>query len=315
LIPALITPLSPGGEIDWESLEALIEDLVPFSDGLLVGEPLAGEGLLLAEKTRLDLFRGCFRAVAGRRPLFLCPTAQTSEETLKLAAAGEELLGQPSGDPLYYWVDLPLWHHSNRKLPQFYEEWRRLTSAPILLYNHPLLIDRLGRSLKRKNIRTAVLKRIAENEQIAGLIQAGDFQRTLHYQKAVRGRRDFRIYDGDERNFLNQPSSSGILSWGANLLAAEWQEIVKGALTPSEDPARGLKLFKASRLLQDLCAAMGLNPAAGLKYALRRLGRIRGAVPGPAQFPEMEAFLRQNFPLQICGGNDMDKCESALREP
>ena len=125
----------------------------------------------------------------------------------------------PEIHPLF-WVDLPLWHHSNRKLPQFYEEWAKDYPRSILLYNHPRLITCLDRSLKRKNIRTAVLKKLAENEQIAGLIQAGDFQRTLHYQRAVRGRRDFRIYDGDEMNFLNQPSSSGVVSWGANLLPA-----------------------------------------------------------------------------------------------
>ena len=307
LITALITPLNAQGGLDWISLKGLIEHLLPFSDGLLIGEPLAGEGLFFSEKMRLELFRGCCEAVGSRKPLFLCPTAQTSEETLALVAAGEKTLGRQPGNPPIFWADLPLWHHSNRKLPQFYEDWGRRSPFPILLYNHPLLISSLNRSLKRKNIRTAVLKRLAENEQIIGLIQAGDFQRTLHYQRAVRGRRDFRIYDGDERNFLNQPSASGVLSWGANLLPAEWQEIVKGALTPTEDPARGLKLFKESQKLQDLCAVMGFNPAASLKYALRRLGRIQGAgiraetsLPASAEFPEMEAFLRKNFSLQTC---------------
>ena len=307
LITALITPLNPQGGLDWDSLKGLIEHLLPFSDGLLIGEPLAGEGLFFSEKMRLELFRGCFEAVGGRKPLFLCPTAQTSEETLKNVAAGEQYLGGRPGNPPIFWADLPLWHHSNRKLPQFYEEWGQRSPLPLLLYNHPLLISSLNRSLKRKSIRTAVLKRLAENEQIVGLIQAGDFQRTLYYQRAVRGRRDFRIYDGDERNFLNQPSASGVLSWGANLLPAEWQEIVKGALTPTEDPARGLKLFKESQKLQHLCAVMGLNPAASLKYALHRLGRIQRAgiqgetsLPASVEFPEMEAFLRKNFSLQTC---------------
>jgi 4-hydroxy-tetrahydrodipicolinate synthase len=307
LITALITPLDPQGGIAWASLKGQIEFLLPFSDGLLIGEPLAGEGLFLPEKMRLEIFRGCIETVGGRKPLFLCPTAQTSEETLKNVAAGEQQIRGLQGMPLIFWADLPLWHHSNRKLPQFYKEWAQRSSLPILLYNHPLLISSLNRSLKRKNIRTAVLKRIAENEQIVGLIQAGDFQRTLHYQRAVRSRREFRIYDGDEMNFLNQPSASGVLSWGANLLPAEWREIVTGALMPTEDPAKGLKLFKESQKLQDLCAVMGLNPAASLKYALHRLGRIQGAgirgetsLPASAEFPEMEAFLCKNFSLQTC---------------
>ncbi len=305
LITALITPLDSRREIDWESMKGLIERLLPFSDGFLIGEPLAGEGLFLPEKMRLELFRGCLDAVAGRKPLFLCPTARTSEETLKNVAAGEQHLRGLQGVPLLFWADLPLWHHSNRKLPQFYEEWARRSSLPIILYNHPRLISSLNRSLKRKNLRTAVLKKIAENEQIAGLIQAGDFQRTLHYQRAVRNRREFRLYDGDEMNFLNQPSASGVISWGANLLPAEWRKIVTGALTPTEDPARGLSLFKGSQKLKILCGVLGLQPAAGLKYALHRLGKIQGAetcgdtlFPTPAEISEMEVFLRENFSLQ-----------------
>jgi len=305
LIIALITPLNPEGELDWDSLKGLIEYLLPFSDGLLIGEPLVGEGILLSDHVRRELFQGCLEAVGGRKPLFLCPTAKTTEETLNLVAMGEQYIGTLRANPPVFWADLPLWHHSNRKLPQYYEEWGRRSPSPIVLYNHPHLISSLNRTLKRQNIRTAVLKKLAENEQIVGLIQAGDFQRTLNYQRAVRKRREFRIYDGDERNFLNQPSASGVLSWGANLLPAEWQEIVAGALTPTEDPAKGLKLFKESQKLQSLCAAMGFNPAGSLKYALKRLQRLRGGArwgetpfPAPAEFPEMEAFLRKNFSLQ-----------------
>jgi 4-hydroxy-tetrahydrodipicolinate synthase len=305
LLPALITPFDSKGGIDWHSLKALIENLLPCSDGLLIAEPLAGEGLLLSADLRLELFQGCLEAVRGRKPLFLCPTAQTSEETLKCVEAGDRLLGAFPENLSVFWFDLPLWHHSNRRLPQFYEAWSQSTSLPILLYNHPALISRVNRSLKRKNIRTAVLKKLAENQQIVGLFQAGDFQRTLYYQRAVRMRRDFRIYDGDETNFLNQPSSSGVVSWGANLLPAEWQEIVAGALTLTEDPGMGLRLFKASQKLKSLSEIMRLNPAACLKYGLYRTGKVKEARLwkgnlnlSSAELEKMGSFLRENFSLQ-----------------
>jgi dihydrodipicolinate synthase/N-acetylneuraminate lyase len=160
--------------------------------------------------------------------------------------------------------------------------------------------------LKRKNIRTAILKKLTENEQIVGLIQAGDFQRTLRYQRAARMRRDFRIYDGDEMNFLNQPSSSGVVSWGANLLPANWKEVVMGALTLTEDPGMGLKLFKTSQKLKNLSEIMHLNPAAFLKYALYRTGKIKEARLwkeslnlSSVESEKMDSFLRENFSLQI----------------
>jgi 4-hydroxy-tetrahydrodipicolinate synthase len=305
LLPALITPFDSKGRIDWPSLRDLIESLLPFSDGLLIGEPLAGEGLFLPTDIRLELFRGCLEAVGGRKPLFLCPTASTSEETVKCVEAGDRVIGAFRENLSVFWFDLPLWHHSNRKLPQFYEDWSQRTSLPILLYNHPALITRLSRSLKRKNIRTAVLKKLAENERIVGLLQAGDFQRTLHYQRAVRRERDFRLYDGDETNFLNQPSSSGVVSWGANLFPAEWKEVVTGVLNLTEDPAIGLRLFTESQKLRKLAEIMNLNPAALLKYALYRTGKIKDArlwkedsILAPVEFEKMEDFLRKNFSLQ-----------------
>jgi dihydrodipicolinate synthase/N-acetylneuraminate lyase len=298
--------MDANGKIDWLSLKALIERILPFSDGLLIGEPLVGEGLSLSDNLRLELFRGCLEAVEGRKPLILCPTAQSSEDTLKGVEAGEQIIKTfPQNSPVF-WIDLPLWHHSNRKLPQFYEDWSQRTSLPLLLYNHPALITRLDRSLKRKNIRTAVLKKLSENERIVGLVQAGDFQRTLHYQRAVRMRRDFRVYDGDETNFLFQPSSSGIVSWGANLLPAEWREVAAGALAPTEDPSTGLRLFKASQKLKTLSEIMRLNPAAFLKYGLYRIGQVKEArlwkenqSLSPMEFEKMDLFLQENFSLQI----------------
>ncbi|MBI4495601.1 MAG: dihydrodipicolinate synthase family protein [Deltaproteobacteria bacterium] len=300
LIIALITPLNEEGGIDWPSMERLIERVLPFADGLLIGEGLAGEGLLLSYEARLELLRGATDRIAGRKPLLLCPTSATPEETLRMIEAmGEE---GPEKESLY-WMDLPLWYHSNRKLPQFYREWALRTTLPILLYNHPRLISGLNRSLKRNNLRTAVVKRLAENEQVVGLVQAGSLERTIHYQRAVRSRREFRFYDGEEGDFLNQPSSTGVISRGANLLPAEWKEIVSTSLDPEEDPARSIHLWGESRRLRGLHAALGPNPAPGLKLALQRLGVIDraktmaqgGELPSPES--KIGVFLRENFPL------------------
>ncbi len=220
-------------------------------------------------------------------------------------ALGKKYLAGTRKDSIF-WVDLPLWYHSNRKLPQFYQQWANVTSLPILLYNHPHLIKRLNRSLKRKNLRTAVLKRLSENDQIMGLIQSGDLQRTIYYQRAVRARRDFRFYDGDENSFLNGPSSSGVVSWGANLLPAEWQEIVHASLGLLEDPVRNILVLKQSEKLRDLHQALRSNPVQGIKMALHHLGFFtRDKVLDETKLgfagdeAKIENFLRKNFSLQL----------------
>ncbi|MBM4331994.1 MAG: hypothetical protein FJ117_12390 [Deltaproteobacteria bacterium] len=305
LIAALITPFDGQGSIDWATFKHLIERILPFSDGLFIGEGRVGEGLSLSNQVRRELLQGAIEMISGEKSLLLCPTASTLEETLSnVEMAEKRCSAQQRPEPLY-WVDIPLWYHSNRQLPRVYQEWQRRTSFPIILYNHPQLISRLNQSLKRCNIRTSVLKRLSENEQIVGLIHAGELKRTMHYQRAVRLRREFRIYDGDEASFLNQPSSSGVVSGGANLLPAEWQEIAAASLSLSEDPTRNLLLLQQSQKLRRLSQALRLNPAKGLKFALHRLGLIphsQALNETPADSfridLEMGDFLRENFSLQ-----------------
>ena len=305
LIIALITPLNERGGIHWESLREMIGRALPFCDALMVAEGVIGEGLSLPNSLRLELLQGSAERVAGEKPLFLCPTAATAEETVSnIRTLGKALKDYPAQDSLF-WVDIPLWYHSNRKLPQLYREWKESSPYPILLQNHPRLIAKLNRSLKRTNIRTSVLKRLVENEQVVGVIQAGDLKRTIHYQRAVRARRDFRFYDGEERNFLNSPSVSGVVSVGANFLLAEWSEAVTASLKMSEDPARNLLLLKQSRKLRELSQLLEKSPALRLKSALHRLGWIpERKVLDPTQesssskAEELAGFLRANFSLQ-----------------
>ena len=126
LIVPLVTPFDEKGEIDWLSLRRLMERVLPFCDGLLIGEGLMGEGLSLPNSMRLDLLRGSLEAASGRKPLLLCPTASTTEETMNnILALSKGVADSPGKDSLF-WVDIPLWYHSNRKLPQLYQEWTKV---------------------------------------------------------------------------------------------------------------------------------------------------------------------------------------------
>lgn len=305
LIIPLVTPLDERGEIDWASLKRLIERTLPSGDALFVAEGMIGEGLSLPNRKRLELLTRAWEIVAGRKPLFLSPTAETPEETLKNMITLEKIFSRGPGTKTIFWVDLPLWYHSNRKLPNLYLEWTRQTPFPILLYNHPSLIAQLGRSLKRRNIRTAVMKRLCENEQIVGLIQVGDLKRTIHYQRAIRSRRDFRFYDGDEMNFLDSPSSSGVVSLGANLFPKEWSEIVSASLTPSEDPGRNLLVLKESQKLRELRRVLHPSSVKNLKIALAYLGIISHSrvldheeSPVMGEDLKIKRFLERIFSLQ-----------------
>ena len=306
LIIALVTPFDEKGEIDWPSLERLVEKSLPFVDGLLIGEGRIGEGLSLPNPKRLELLRGAIHLLYGKKPLFLCPTASSEDETLRNLEEASNHAAQRSPSGPLFWVDIPLWYHSNRKLSDLYAEWKKRTPFSILVYNHPQLISELGQALKRKNIRTSLLHRLSENEQIVGMIYTGDLRRAIDYQRAVRLSRDFLFYDGQEKNFLNQPSSSGVVSSGANLFPDEWKSVVTASLGLPEDPAANMLLLKHSQKLRALHEILRANPAQSIKWALHRLGVIRS----PKVFSQkssasreplspLEAFLKENFSLQL----------------
>lgn len=294
LIVALVTPFKEKGEIDWPSLQNLIRHILPFGDGLLIGEALIGEGIYLPHKLRLELALGAIEFVAGQSPLFLYLTGETEEETMANIIAIGQKHASLAEKGLLYFVDMPLWYHSNRKLPQFYEVSLKSSPVPIILANYPLLLTVPSKTWKRKNIRTSILKRLVENEKIVGLINQSDFKRTINYQRAVRGRREFRLYDGDERSFLNQPSSTGVISAGANLLPAAWKEVVSASLNLSEDPGRNFLIWKQSEKLKRLNQAFSSNLPKNLKFALYQ----QGLITSPRLFRESPDLDFSEFPAR-----------------
>jgi dihydrodipicolinate synthase/N-acetylneuraminate lyase len=306
LILALVTPFDDRGEIDWSSLERLAEKSIPFADALFIGEGRIGEGLFLPNPKRLEILHGAIDRFYGKKPLFLSPTASTEEETLRNLEMATSAAAQKSPSGSLFWVDIPLWYHSNRKLSHFYDGWKNRTPFPILLYNHPQLIAQLGQTLKRQNIRTAILHRLSENEQIVGMIYTGDLRRAIAYQRAIRLSRHFLIYDGEEKNFLNQPSSSGLLSSGANLFPQQWKSVVNASLALPEDPAENILLLKESQKLRTFNALIRPNPPLRIKWALHRLNLIHSPrlfAENPSLPPEsvsaLDRFLKENFSLHF----------------
>ena len=131
-----------------------------------------------------------------------------------------------------------------------------MVQESIILYNDPELIKQMPRPFKRTNLRTGILKELACIEGIRGLIFRGALDRAHNYQKAVRARPDFRIYDGDESYFLRHPSLSGLVSLGANLAPKAWQRITASSLNLNGNhkdyPDHLRQIWELGAYLQDL---------------------------------------------------------------
>jgi dihydrodipicolinate synthase/N-acetylneuraminate lyase len=160
------------------------------------------------------------------------------------------------------------------------------------------LIIELRAHLKRKNIRTNVLKKLSKNEQIVGIMHVGELRRAMNYARAVRDRRDFRIYDGNELDFMGNPSLDGVVAKGANILPREWKDITESSINPKEtlkdDPIYYADLWKVGQMLKSLHEAYMPNPTAIIKLALKLMGKIGSSAvveDTPAITPDQESRI------------------------
>jgi hypothetical protein len=222
---------SPG---NYQGLKALIARLRPAVAGLLLDPMFWRPDPHYCGPVSAALLEEVIGLIPPHLPLWVRITGNTAEQTIHICQQLETVCRRLRFRGPLAWVDTPLFYHSNRGLPEYYQILLSRTEFCVLLDNDPELLRKVTGKAKRKNIRTAVLKKLSQQPRLAGLLHRGDLRRGMNYQKAVRNRPDFLIYDASERHFLERPSASGVISVGANLLPHDWRIITMASLNPEE---------------------------------------------------------------------------------
>jgi dihydrodipicolinate synthase/N-acetylneuraminate lyase len=300
LLIELATPLTPTGSLDQGSLMRLIHRLGPAAAALVAGTPGVGEALELPILVRLELFASLNSYLPPQLPLFFGITGATPEETQDLVRQLEKKAETEAIDRPLYWVDLPLWWHSNRGLPQAYRSLCGYLSHPLILMNHPHIIRGKAKPLKHVNLRTAIFKKLSGLPGIAAMIYRGEIRRFLHYYAARADRPDFMLYEADEKRFLSRPGARGLVSAGAQLFPVIWQKVTKACLFSEESndlKEQRSQIWKWSTLLLRLYELYQLYPAPLLKLGLYHQGILDYPVVWPAtpSFPSHLADLFLKF--------------------
>ncbi|MFO7598643.1 MAG: dihydrodipicolinate synthase family protein [Candidatus Desulfacyla sp.] len=298
LIVELVTPFERGGEIDGRGLVKLLARVSSSVQGVFLAGPRAGQGTALSPALRADLLKQTILAMEKDPvPVFIWVTQESEDKTREtLLALDEAVRAHRHGAGLFY-VDTPLYYHSNRGLPDLYKEFCAVAEAPFILHNDPDLIEGLATPFKRTNIRTAVLKELAGFNGISGMIFSGSLDRAHNYQRASRQRPDFRIYDGDEARFLDHPSRSGVVSMGANLAPAAWGRIVRSSIQSSTNgadyPDRLRQIWETGDSLRRMRNIYAHAPSAIIQDALADMGIIDPPVQPPENIEEVRTALRE----------------------
>jgi dihydrodipicolinate synthase/N-acetylneuraminate lyase len=281
LICPLVTPLKTGDVVDANALDRLIEYAGAGADALLVDDVFWGEGLALRPETRLEVASTVLEIVQGRWPVYITITSENQRDTVDLLSRTEAFIERLDYRGRVFWLDYPIYYHSNRGLPQWVESLVGNSRIDFILGNHAGLVEMRKRPVRHKNIRTSILKRIASIERVRGLVFTGSLTRSANYRKAVRLRRDFKIFDGDEKAFLRQPSADGVVAGGANLLSHAWKGIVRSSLNrfdaEQEYPDHSRQILETAGMLEAFQALYCRHPAAIMKRMLHVAGILPNA--------------------------------------
>ncbi len=300
LVADLVTPLKADQSIDGTGLERLLLRVAPHVQAVLLASPQTGEGTALDPAQRWQLLeKALYTLRPFSVPIFMWITQDTQDKTNAAFTLLQQGLDRQRGDTTaVFWVDTPLYYHSNRGLPDHYRTLCDASKEPFILHNDPKITETVAGPFKRQNIRTAILKELATLEGVAGLIFSGAMERAHHYRKACSRKSHFRIYDGEESHFLDHPSMSGAASAGANLAPRAWEEITRSSLQLSADqkvyPDHLQQIWELGEYLRNLRDLYRPSPVPVIKAALAQTGIIETPVcttPGKDTTPTVNQMI------------------------
>lgn len=129
---ALMTPFKADGSVDYDALQVLADHCIDSGlTGLYVGGS-TGEGFLLTEEERMEVFRVVGKHMAGKCNLFAHVGAISTDSAVRMAkvaeASGFDAVSAVA--PFYY--SFPL-----EAIKTYYSDIMHATTLPMLMYNFP----------------------------------------------------------------------------------------------------------------------------------------------------------------------------------
>lgn len=129
---ALMTPFHADGSVDYEALNILADHCIGAGlTGLYVGGS-TGEGFLLTEEERMQVFRTVGKHLSGKCNLFAHVGAISTDSAIRMAKVAEEsgFDAVSAVAPFYYAFPLDA-------IKTYYSDIMHATELPMIMYNFP----------------------------------------------------------------------------------------------------------------------------------------------------------------------------------
>lgn len=255
---ALITPMLANGDVDYPSLNRLVEFHISAGTDGIVSVGTTGESATLSFAQHIDVVKATVAAVAGRCRIVVGSGANSTEESLFLQTKTQDLGidGFLSVVPYY---NKP----QQRGMVAHFTVLADAAKVPVILYNVP------GRTVADMLPETIAI--LAQHPNIIGIKDAtGDMQRLKDTQSLVAP--DFLILSGDDATgceFMNL-GGHGVISVTANIVPKQMKMMCDAALSGNIQAAKQID-DGIVRLHSDLFIES--NPVIP-KWALYKMGLI-----------------------------------------
>lgn len=215
---ALITPFHPDGEIDYSSLQNLIEHHIAAGTDAIVAVGTTGESATLSVEEHVKVVEKSVEFSAGRIPIIAGTGANATHESITFSRLlhNTGIAGFLSVTPYY---NKP----TQEGLFQHYKAISQETDIPVILYNVP------GRTAV--DLRPETVARLSELNNIVALKDAtGDLSRVALHRELCGD--DFILLSGDDATGLEfiKLGGQGVISVTNNIAAADMAKMVTLAL-------------------------------------------------------------------------------------
>ncbi len=276
-IVALVTPMNIAGEIDWESLDGLIEWHIDEGTSAIVPVGTTGESATVSVEEHCKIVEHVVNTINGRVPVVAGTGANATWEAIELTKAAKD-----AGADACLLVT-PYYNKPTQEgLYQHYKAIAKAVDLPQVLYNVP------GRTAC--DMLPETVARLADIEQVVAVKEAtGDIERT----KQILELCDITVYSGDDATAreLMSNGAKGTISVTANVAPARMAAMCNAAVAGNAEDATAID-ESLEGLHNNLFLEANPIPA---KWALAGMSRLPMGIRLPLKelSPEYHGAVRE----------------------
>ena len=214
---ALVTPMEEGGEVDYESLEKLIDWHINQGTNGIVSVGTTGESATLDVDEHLQVIKHTVEHVNSRVPVIAGTGANSTSEALELTQESK----QNGAD--FALIVTPYYNKPTQKgLISHYTKLANEVDIPQILYNVP--------SRTACDILPETVKILSTHNNIVGIKEAVDSKERIDDLISISSNnQNFQLFSGDDPSFIKmiQKGGDGVISVAANVVPNKISEICK----------------------------------------------------------------------------------------